>query len=341
VTPGTMSDRAPAESTSIENTSAASTSVPSTSVERSMSSNTTSGSASADSTSADSTSADSASVDNASTDSASTDNSVSVAARFRAEYGAHRAAEGRGHAGAELLALPYLRNGPLAKQWAVRARTFDAFVAHVLRPLTIEMGRPLAVLDLGAGNGWLSRRAALDGHDALAMDVRDDDVDGLGAARGYPASGEDARFHLAAASFEALPLRARSFDVAVFNASLHYATDLAAVIAEAARVVRGGGCIAILDSPFYRSDAAGEAMVAEKRAQAAQRFGGRAGALLALPFVEYLTAARLAEASAGPGLAWRRRRVRYPAWYEARPLLARIRGQRIPSRFDLWTARVP
>lgn len=271
---------------------------------------------------------------------ASTRRAPSAAARFRAEYGAHRAAEGRGHAGAELRALPYLRTGPLARQWAVRARTFDAFVSHVLRPLSTERGRPLAVLDLGAGNGWLSRRAALEGHAALALDVRDDEVDGLGAARGLLTS-DDAPFHLAAASFDALPLRARSFDVAVFNASLHYATDLSPVIAEAARVVRSGGRIAILDSPFYAADAAGEAMVAEKRAQAGRRFGGRADALLALPFIEYLTPARLASASAGLGLAWRRRRVRYPAWYEARPLLARIRRQRVPSRFDLWSTEVP
>lgn len=288
----------------------------------------------------ESTSTESTSAESMSANGKETEATPSAAARFRAEYGAHRAAEGRGHAGAELLALPYLRTGPLAKQWAVRARTFDAFVAHVLRPLSIEKRRPLAVLDLGAGNGWLSRRAALAGHAALALDVRDDSVDGLGAARGYLESGEDAHFHRTAASFDALPLRARSFDVAVFNASLHYATDLPAVIAEAARVVRGGGCIAILDSPFYASDAAGAAMVAEKRAQAARRFGGRTDALLALPFIEYLTPARLADASAGLGLAWRRRRVRYPAWYEARPLLARIRRQRIPSRFDLWSAEV-
>lgn len=298
-------------------------------------------STSAERISAERTSVGSLPAESALAEITATERTPSAAARFRAEYGAHRAAEGRGHAGAELLALPYLRTGPLAKQWAVRARTFDAFVAHVLRPLASEQGRRLAVLDLGAGNGWLSRRAALAGHAALALDVRDDGVDGLGAARGYLDSGEGAHFHLAAASFDALPLRAGGFDVAVFNASLHYATDLPAVIAEAARVVRPGGRIAILDSPFYSADAAGAAMVAEKRAQAARRFGSRADALLALPFIEYLTPARLADASAGLGLAWRRRRVRYPAWYEARPLLARIRRQRIPSRFDLWSARVP
>lgn len=264
---------------------------------------------------------------------------ISPAARFRAEYGAHRAAEGRGHAGAELLALPYLRTGPLAKQWGVRARTFDAFVAHVIHPLAMERGRALDVLDLGAGNGWLCRRVAMDGHAALALDVRDDAVDGLGAARGY-LDGSPDLFHRTAASFDALPIRSRAFDVVAFNASLHYAVDLPRVLAEAARVIRPGGRIAILDSPFYATQAEGEAMVAEKRAHAARRFGDRADALLALPFVEYLTRERLAEASAGLGLAWRRRRVRYPAWYEARPFIARIRRQRIPSRFDLWTATV-
>ena len=38
---------------------------------------------------------------------------------------------------------------------------------------------------------------------------------------------------------------------------------------------------------------------------------------------------------------WRRHRVLYPLWYELRPLVARLKRRRRPSRFDLWTARVP
>ncbi|HEU4630439.1 MAG TPA: methyltransferase domain-containing protein [Gemmatimonadaceae bacterium] len=261
-------------------------------------------------------------------------------ARFRAAYGEHRAAEGRRHDGAELLALPYLRAGPLARQWRVRARSFDAFVHHVLRPAARARGQPLRVLDLGAGNGWLCYRVALAGHHALAVDVRDDDVDGLAAAGPYLrlTSG---RLQRAAASFDALPLRAGSVDLAVFNASLHYALDLAAVLREARRVVRPGGRVVVLDSPFYTSDAAGAAMVAEKRCEAAALFGDRADALLGLPFIEYLTRERLERASRGLGLAWRRHRVRYPLWYEARPLLAWLRRRRPPSRFDLWECTTP
>jgi SAM-dependent methyltransferase len=260
-------------------------------------------------------------------------------ARFRAEYGAHRAAEGRGQNEAEILALPYLRSGPLAPQWRVRARSFDAFVRRVLRPLSARRGA-LRLLDLGAGNGWLCRRAALAGHRAVALDVREDAVDGLGAATPL-LRDRPGLFHRVAASFDALPFAEGSFDLAVFNASLHYALDLRAVLGEAARVVGRGGRVVVLDSPFYSTGASGEAMVAEKRASATLRFGDRADALLALPFVEYLTRDRLREASAGTGLVWRRHRVVYPVRYELRPFLARLRGQRPPSRFDLWESTVP
>jgi SAM-dependent methyltransferase len=259
-------------------------------------------------------------------------------ARFRAEYGAHRAAEGRGHAPRELLALPYLSEGPLARQWSVRAHSYDAFVRRVLRPAAAEVAHPLRLLDLGAGSGWLCWRAARAGCDATAIDLRDDAVDGLGAAAAYLREPRG-RFGRVVASFDALPLRASCVDVALFNAALHYATDLDAVLREARRVVRSGGRVVVLDSPFYTSDASGAAMVAEKHRDAAARFGERAGALLALPFVEYLTRQRLRDAS--DGLTWRRHRVRYPLWYELRPIAAWLRRRRAPSRFDLWECRVP
>jgi SAM-dependent methyltransferase len=141
---------------------------------------------------------------------------------------------------------------------------------------------------------------------------------------------------IAVAGFDAIPADTASFDVAVFNASLHYATDLAAVLAEAVRVVRPGGRIVILDSPFYGREADGLAMVAEKTADAPRRFGARAPTLMAPPFIEFITAERLAATTAATGVAWRRSRVLYPLWYELRPLTAKLRRARPPSRFDLW-----
>lgn len=260
-----------------------------------------------------------------------------VAARFRSAYAEVREREGRGHGGiAELLALPYLRDGPLAAQWRIRARTYETFLSTVVRNRQLTMGsRPLRVLDLGAGNGWMCYRLQHAGHTPIALDWRHDDVDGLGAAGGY-AECITPLFPRVAASFEALPLADDWFDLAVFNASLHYATDLAATLAEADRVLSPGGRIAILDSPFYKRARDGEAMVADKRAGGVLDLGPARDALLALPCIEYLSRERLLEASAGLDLAWKRHRVRYPLGYELRPLWAAVRGRRAPSRFDVW-----
>ena len=257
--------------------------------------------------------------------------------RFREEYAAHRASEGRGQSAVDALTLPYVTTGPLARQWAVRARTFEAFERRVLRPAQrradVRAAGALRVLDLGAGNGWLAHRAALAGSVALALDVRDDDVDGLRAA---PSRSPIERV---VASFEAIPLQDASFDLVVFNASLHYAEDLGRALAEARRVVRPAGRVVVLDSPFYMSTKHGEAMLRAKREDAERRFGARAEALMALAFVEYLTRERLADASRGLGFgAWRRHRVLYPLWYELRAIRAALRGERPPSRFDLWEA---
>ena len=253
--------------------------------------------------------------------------------RFRTEYADHRASEGR--AALDPRALPYVTSGPLARQWSVRARSWEAFVRCVLGPAQrradVRAAGPLRLLDLGAGNGWLAHRAAVAGAEALALDVRADRVDGLGAAP------PDSPMERVVASFETIPLSSDEFDVVVFNAALHYAEDLGAALREARRVARSGGRIVVLDSPFYRTAEQGEAMVREKRRTAERRFGARSSALLALAFVEYLTPQRLADASRDARLgAWRRHRVRYPLWYELRGLRALARGERTPSRFDLW-----
>ena len=254
---------------------------------------------------------------------------------FRREYACHRASEGRALRGDQLRSLPYLTEGDLARQWSVRARSFDAFVNTVLKPMS--SGGSVDLLDLGAGNGWLCYRVATSGHRATALDIRDDEVDGLGAAADYLGDGAPA-FQRVKASFDMLPFDDGCFDVVLFNASLHYATDLASALAEASRVMAPGGVVVVLDSPFYRRDQDGRDMVAEKLANGHSRFGTSADVLLGQSFIEYLTRERIA--AAAPALSWTRHRVTYPLWYEMRPLVAWLKGHRRPSRFDVWTARV-
>ncbi len=267
--------------------------------------------------------------------------SVRPEASFREAYADLRAREGRGSGGEEeLRALPYVLDGPLAQQWGVRARTFDAFVACILLPLERTHSHPLRILDLGAGNGWLSARVTSRGHLSVALDIRTDNVDGLGAAGPY-ARILRRMFPRVAASFENVPLRKCSFDLVVFDASLHYARDLTTALTEAVRVLAHGGSLAILDSPFYRRAESGEAMAREKRESTRQRFPDLADALLANPAIEYLTPELLNTVAHRLGLSFRRHRVRYPFWYEIRPFLAFLRHRRPPSRFDIWEASLP
>ena len=253
--------------------------------------------------------------------------------RFRQAYADHRADEG--HAALDARVLPYVTSGPLARQWSVRARGWEALERRVLRPARrradVRAAGPLRVLDLGAGNGWLAHRAAIAGAEVVALDVRADRVDGLGA------SPPGSAMERVVASFEAIPVAGGEFDVVVFNAALHYAEDLGAALREARRVARVGARVVVLDSPFYGRAEHGEAMVREKRRNAERQFGNRASTLLGLAFIEYLTPQRLADASRGTRLGpWRRHRVRYPLWYELRGMRALVRGERSPSRFDLW-----
>lgn len=163
-----------------------------------------------------------------------------------------RAGQGRTVTTDQFMRLPYLHEGPLAREWSVRARTFSAFVRRVMHS---NSRRPRSILDLGAGNGWLSWRLSRDGLRAVAVDCRTDDIDGLAVS--LRLRGGNERYWPIAASFEDLPFPSDQFDVVVFNASLHYAVDLGKSLAEARRVLRPEGTIAILDSPFYRDEEAG------------------------------------------------------------------------------------
>jgi SAM-dependent methyltransferase len=262
--------------------------------------------------------------------------------RFQRDYMKLRDREGRGSGGVEeLLALPYLNHGTMKRQWQVHARSYEMFSRRVVAPAALRaVGRPLDILDLGAGNGWLSHRLQQQGHDCIATDLRIDTVDGLGAGAAYEPF-EDQMFRRVAVTFDSLPFPDRRFDLAIFASSLHYASDLQATFDEVSRVLRSGGRLAVLDSPFYQDSADGDAMVTERERATHEYLGDLAEGLLALGSIEFLTQELLEGASVRSGISWRRHRVWYPLWYELRPIKAWLRRKRPPSRFDLWEGRLP
>ena len=219
----------------------------------------------------------------------------------------------------------YYRDLPLvaaddshAEIWRVRAATY--------RMLLRALGHSRRVLDLGAGNGWLANRLVQAGHSVAALDMSDDIFDGLGAAKHY-ATG----FGLYQAMFDALPFADSQFDVLVFNASLHYSTNLSWTLGASLRVLAADGTLVVMDSPMYRKPASGQAMLAEKARQFEERYGSTApdNQIGFLTFYDFESLAR--EFS----IRWRWTEPFVDLRWAARQGRARWLGQREPARFGL------
>ena len=258
---------------------------------------------------------------------------------FIREYESIRAAEGRGSSSpAYYLALPYQDiSGRLAAQWKIRARTFDSIERDILRPLASQQLAPLRILDLGAGNGWLSYRLALAGHSPTAVDLLTNSTDGLGAAANYSPHLQ-AMFSRVQATLDQLPFPSATFDLAIFNASFHYSQNYRRTLGEALRCLRPGGSVVIADTPWYAREQSGEAMVKEKHARFRELYGFASSSISSQ---EFLTSQRLDYLADEFKLNWRTFTPFYGVPWTLRPLRARIRGRRVPSQFRVYAAEVP
>jgi SAM-dependent methyltransferase len=139
-----------------------------------------------------------------------------------------------------------------------------------------------------------------------------------------------------AAEFDRLPFDNASFDLAVFNSSLHYSSDYRRTFTEVRRCLRPSGVVAVVDSPVYKMPEHGERMRAERHAHFERTYGFRSDALGS---IEYLDEPALAGLSRELGIKWTRRRAWYGWRWAFRPWRARLKGQRPPSQFVILAGR--
>jgi len=256
--------------------------------------------------------------------------------RFVREYEEVRALEGRGSSNPDFyLRLPYEDvTGRHRWQWQIRGASFRYFEAKILPQIEDGHERGLDVLDLGAGNCWMSYRLALRGHRPVAVDLIDNAEDGLGAGRHYLAHLQKpfVRFQ---AEMDRPPFQGRQFDLAIFNASFHYSEDYHRTLGEVLCCLRRPGHLAIIDSPFYERPESGEEMVKQRRALFLRKFGFPSDSL---PSREYLTAGILQGLADAFRLSWRIAKPSYGLQWALRPLKARLSLHREPSKFFIfWT----
>jgi SAM-dependent methyltransferase len=255
-------------------------------------------------------------------------------AQFTNTYEAIRSAEGRGSSGDEFyLSLPWKDlSGRNNAQWRIRARSYNHLMTQVLPPQATPGCR--RILDVGAGNCWLSFRLSLAGYRPVAVDLSMSDRDGLRAAEHYRSRlpGLFPRFQ---AEMDRLPFHDGLFDVVLFNASFHYSENAEATLREALRCLRGGGRAIVIDTPWYEREESGRQMVSERRAAFLRKYGTASDAI---EHVEYLTDERLQNLAAALSVRWEVHFPRYGFRWAMRPLMAKLRRKRKPSEFRIYVA---
>jgi SAM-dependent methyltransferase len=254
-------------------------------------------------------------------------------AQFIAEYEQVREAEGRGAKDRGYYrALPFEdHSGHHVDEWRIRATSFQALQQRVVAPLEKACCRPLQVLDLGAGNAWLSHRLAQRGHRLAAVDLLTNEQDGWGAHVHY-----ELRFTSVQAEFARLPFVGGQVDLAVFNGALHYSASYDETLREALRVLRDDGRLVIMDSPVYHMDSSGRLMVDEREYRFKQAFGFPSNAI---PSENYLTHERLRQLADILRVEWQISMPFYGLRWALRAWRARLLGHREPASFLLIVGR--
>jgi len=255
---------------------------------------------------------------------------------FAKDYERIRSAESRGSKNsAYYLNLPSCERSDInSSQWKIRARTFRYLEQHILPPFAKSLRPQLRILDIGAGNCWVSYRLALIGHQPVAIDLLTNDMDGLGAAIHYK-KRLTTLFPRVQAELDNLPFASEQFDLAIFNASFHYSENYERTLQEALRCIRPGGAVIIADTPWYHDQLSGTQMLKERAACFCARYGTSSNSI---PSLEYLTDDRLHRLELSFGFRWQIFQPFYGIHWSLRPVTAALRNRREPSSFRIYIA---
>jgi SAM-dependent methyltransferase len=209
--------------------------------------------------------------------------------------------------------------------WQIRAQGYLELRKNVVDPKARNRNQPLHILDLGAGNGWLSNRLAQLGHEVIAADVLVNPLDGLGARIHY-----DTEFTPVQAEYDRLPIDDEQIDIIIYNGSFHYSTDYQRTLVEGLRVLAPDGDLVVLDTPIYHDPASGIQMVEERRALFEERYQFEGPSLDSQNFLSFN---QLGELSISVDVEWTFLEPAYGLRWRMRHWLARLRQTREPATF--------
>lgn len=153
-----------------------------------------------------------------------------------------REKEGRLYSDEIVAHLPHMPKGhPLAHEWRARATSAVRLTGYLSR-----RPKPLSILDLGCGNGWLSKLLHQSGHCVIGMDQNRYEL--KQATRVF--SQSPGLSFLEADIFYA-PFAAETFDMILLASVIQYFHDLPALFRVLLCHLKPQGEIHMMDSPLY------------------------------------------------------------------------------------------
>lgn len=166
-----------------------------------------------------------------------------------------REKEGRLYSDDIVARLPLIsKDHPLADEWRARSASASRLTRYLsTRP------KPLTILELGCGNGWLSNRLSKPARFVIGMDRNRRELEQ--AARVF---SQNSKLFFLEADIFCAPFEFDLFDVILLSSVIQYFRDLPALLRVLSRYLKPHGEIHVLDSPLY-SDAELDAAIQRSR----------------------------------------------------------------------------
>jgi ubiquinone/menaquinone biosynthesis C-methylase UbiE len=157
---------------------------------------------------------------------------------------------------AEVKQLPYVdRSDAHYTLWKMRANSAARFTKYLA-----EKNQPLAILDIGCGNGWLTNYVAAHVPNSTVTGVDINLTELQQAARVF-----GNHINWVQADILQTDFMKGCFDVVLMSASFQYFDDTDKLIKRLLQFLKPGGEVHILDTPFYTT---AEAQQAKQRSKA-------------------------------------------------------------------------
>jgi len=134
---------------------------------------------------------------------------------------------------------------PHFKEWLLRKRSCDRLIEYL-----DQKNRPLHILEIGCGNGWLSSQLAKNiSGQVMGMDINKEEL--TQAVRVF---GDISNLKFMLGDIRTTQPEHDSFDIVVFAASLQYFFSLNEIMQSAFQYLRADGEVHILDTIFYKKN---------------------------------------------------------------------------------------